>query len=71
MPELIDDGVSGLLVARGEAEPLADALTELLTDRDKAARMGRAGHARVLERMTWDHVVDRLLCRLPTVGPPR
>jgi len=71
MPELIDDGVSGLLVARGEAEPLADALTELLTDRDKAARMGRAGHTRVLERMTWDHVVDRLLCRLPTVGPPR
>lgn len=71
MPELIDDGVSGRLVARGEAEPLADALTELLTDPDKAARMGRAGHARALERMTWDHVVDRLLSHLPPRGLPR
>jgi len=71
MPELIDDGVSGRLVARGEQDPLADALTELLTDPDKAGRMGRAGHARVLERMTWDHVVDRLLSRLPPVGHPR
>lgn len=66
MPELIEDGVSGRLVARGVAEPLADALTELLTDPDKAARMGHAGHARVLEQMTWDHVVDRLLSRLGT-----
>ncbi len=69
MPELIDDGVSGRLVARGLAEPLADALIELLSDPDKAARMGRAGHDRVLDRMTWDHVVSRLLSHLePKTG---
>ncbi len=69
MPELIDDRVSGRLVAPGEAEPLADALIELLTDPDKARGMGKAGHSRVLEQMTWDHVVDRLVGRLePALG---
>jgi glycosyltransferase involved in cell wall biosynthesis len=59
MPEIIENGVSGLLVPRGEPEPLAHALIELLTDTDKAARMGRAGHQRVLETLTWTHVASR------------
>jgi glycosyltransferase involved in cell wall biosynthesis len=61
MPELIEEGVSGLLVPRDAPAPLADALTEILTDPDKAARMGQAGHERVLRQWTWGHVVDRLM----------
>jgi glycosyltransferase involved in cell wall biosynthesis len=64
MPELIEDGVSGRLVARGEVEALADALTELLIDPELAARMGGAGYRRMLEGMTWDHVIARLLGHL-------
>jgi starch synthase len=64
MPEIIEHGVSGLLVPRGEPEPLADALMELLTDRSKAARMGQAGHARVLETLTWTHVARRTVSHL-------
>jgi glycosyltransferase involved in cell wall biosynthesis len=32
MPEIIDDGVTGRLVAAGARAPLADALIELLSD---------------------------------------
>jgi glycosyltransferase involved in cell wall biosynthesis len=61
MPEIIEQGTTGLLVRPGEPEPLARALVELLGDPARAERMGRAGHARVLDSMMWHHVADRLL----------
>jgi len=67
MPEIIEDGVTGRLVPRGEAPPLADALVELLGDPERTERMGRTAHARVLERLTWAHVGQRFLENLP--GP--
>ena len=64
MPEIIEDGVSGLLVPRGEPEPLADAVIQLLRDTGTAARMGQAGHTRVLETLTWGHVARRVVTSL-------
>lgn len=61
MPELIEPGISGHLVPRGEAGPLARALVDLLGDPARAERMGRVGHERVLSSMTWPQVADRLL----------
>jgi glycosyltransferase involved in cell wall biosynthesis len=60
IPEIIEDGVTGRLVPRSEAEPLAGALTELLADPETADRMGRAAHAHVLGAGTWDHVAARV-----------
>ncbi|MGH2895156.1 MAG: glycosyltransferase family 4 protein [Solirubrobacteraceae bacterium] len=67
MPELIADGQSGRLVAREAVEPLADALCELLTDPELAARMGRAGYERVQRELRWEHVIDRVMGRLAEV----
>jgi glycosyltransferase involved in cell wall biosynthesis len=64
MPEIIDEGVTGLLVAPHEAEPLADALVELLTNPDRAAAMGRAAHAHVLQGNRWSDVIDRVAAHL-------
>ncbi len=64
MPEIIDDGVTGVLVAPGEPEPLARALADLLGDPAKADAMGRAGQAKVLSSLTWGHVADRVVSRL-------
>jgi glycosyltransferase involved in cell wall biosynthesis len=50
VPELVDDGATGLLVPPGDATALADALTGLLADPSAADRMGRAGWARIRSR---------------------
>jgi glycosyltransferase involved in cell wall biosynthesis len=64
MPELIDDGATGRLVPRGEADPLADALIELLVDPGRMREMGRAAHARAVGDLTWDHVASRIASKL-------
>lgn len=48
--EQIADGVTGLLVAPGDAEQLADALRKLIAAPDLREAMGRCGRSRFLER---------------------
>ena len=50
VPELVDDGRTGLLVPPGDADALAGALTRLVSGPAEAARMGLAGWARVRAR---------------------
>jgi starch synthase len=68
IPEIIDDGVTGLLVSPSEPEPLAAALIELLADPVRTAAMGNAAHAGVLRENRWSDVVDRLLAQLDRMG---
>ena len=60
MPELIEDGVTGRIVAPGESAPLTQAIDDLLGDRTKLDAM----HARTAEhfarRWSWDGYVDEL-----------
>jgi glycosyltransferase involved in cell wall biosynthesis len=49
IPELVEDGRTGLLVAPRDAEALAGALGRLAADPELRDRMGRAGRAKVLE----------------------
>lgn len=48
IPELIEDGISGLLTPPADAVPLADALERLLRDAALRARLGAEGRRRVL-----------------------
>jgi glycosyltransferase involved in cell wall biosynthesis len=57
--ELVEDGVTGLLVPSGEAPPLAEAIVRLGSDLGLAARMGEAGRRRALERFLLDRCTDR------------
>jgi glycosyltransferase involved in cell wall biosynthesis len=45
-PELIEDNVTGLLVQSNAPDELARSIVELLTDRERAEKMGRAGYER-------------------------
>ncbi|MBV8256971.1 MAG: glycosyltransferase family 4 protein [Actinobacteria bacterium] len=45
IPDIVEDGVSGLLVPPGDAFALADALVRVLTDRDLAARLADGARA--------------------------
>jgi glycosyltransferase involved in cell wall biosynthesis len=56
IPELLDDGRTGLLVAPGEPDELAAACARLLEDGALRARIGAAGAALVGERHGWDAV---------------
>ena len=57
--EVVDDGVTGLLVPPRRPDRLAEALTALLVDRGRAQTMGKAGRARVEERFSWTSVAAR------------
>ena len=46
LPELVQDGVTGLVVPAGEIRPLEKALGELLENPQKRAEMGRAARQR-------------------------
>ena len=47
IPELIEDGVSGLLVPPGDVDALATGLATMLTRASQLEDMGRAGRRRV------------------------
>jgi colanic acid/amylovoran biosynthesis glycosyltransferase len=47
IPELVDDGANGLLVAPGRADELTEALARLVQDAEERVRMGRAAREKV------------------------
>jgi len=50
IPELVDDGADGLLVAPGRADTLTDALERLVRSPEERRRMGRAAREKVRDR---------------------
>ena len=54
------DSVTGLLVPVGDTAGLADALMKLLSDRDLARRMGRAGRERVIREFRHETIWEAL-----------
>ncbi len=57
VPEIVTDGVDGLLYPMGDAGALARAVIRLLDDEALRARVGRAGRETVLKRFTVDRYV--------------
>jgi glycosyltransferase involved in cell wall biosynthesis len=60
VPEIIEDGVTGRVVPPLDAEAVAEALIFFLSDRERAAAMGREAHRRLLAEATWARVVERM-----------
>ena len=60
IPELIEDGVTGVLVPPGEHEPLAMELERLICDPALRARLGERGSDRVRLRFSHEQGVDQL-----------
>ncbi len=63
IPEVITDGIEGILVAPGDSNALGEAICRLLGDADLRSRMGRNGHAR-FER---DFSIETVLARLEAI----
>jgi glycosyltransferase involved in cell wall biosynthesis len=58
IPEMVEDGVTGLLVPPHDSEALAAAIVRLLLDHPLADMLGRAGHDLVHDRFCIQLMVD-------------
>ena len=68
IPEAVEDGVSGLLVPRGDPGALADAVASLLAIPGRAAALGAAARARAVARYSEAAVVPRVEAILASVA---
>jgi glycosyltransferase involved in cell wall biosynthesis len=72
--ESVADGETGLLVPVKDSAAIANALLALLTNRDRATQMGRAGFERALHLFGWDrfiHVLEGVYDRVLDETPAR
>jgi glycosyltransferase involved in cell wall biosynthesis len=60
IPELVQDGVTGILVEPNRSEVLASAIIELLANPEKANRMGEMGKLRVKKFFTIEKMMQEL-----------
>jgi L-malate glycosyltransferase len=59
IPEIVEDGVNGLLVPPRDHHALAEAIVRALKDEALRRRIGEAGFARVNERFTVERMVEK------------
>lgn len=64
IPELVEDGVTGVLTEPGDEAALARAIVALGADYDHAADLGRAGRKRVEEMFDITETAEALLSRM-------
>ncbi len=60
IPEIVEDGRSGLLVPPGDVGALAAALARLWADPQLGRRLGEHGRDQVVPRFTWEALADRV-----------
>ena len=73
LPEIVVDGVTGVLVGENDALALARAIEDLLDHPDTAAAMGRRARIHARERFGWEshlNAYDRVYRRLIARGSP-
>ena len=68
LSEVVHDGVSGYLVESGNAQKLAQALINLLSNSEKAAKMGQEGYRRVSEKFSLGRFSDSVTAAYKTFG---
>lgn len=61
IPEVIEDGVNGLLVDPGDTSLLARSIRELIEDRSRAIGLGKAGRVRIEEEFSANLMADRMM----------
>jgi alpha-maltose-1-phosphate synthase len=66
--EILAEGEDSVVVPPGDPDVLADALSSLLGDAERAERMGRTGHERIRAEATWARVADVIAPELEAVS---
>ena len=72
IPEIVDDEVTGLLVAERDVDALAEAMSRIARDHNLVRRMARAGRQKIGRDLNLDRWNDVLAKRIQTlVGPQK
>jgi phosphatidylinositol alpha-1,6-mannosyltransferase len=69
--EAVVDGETGVVVDGRDVAAVADAISGLLADPDRARRLGAAGRGRVEDELSWEHVTARLVACLRSAAESR
>lgn len=71
--DIVEPGVTGMLIERPDADLLTDALRQMLGEPDRTAALAEAGYQRLCERFTavaMSHNLEETLARFATRGEP-
>jgi len=60
VPEVVENGVSGILFKKGDERELADAVINVLTDKIVAEELANNARKKVVERYSWSVVVEAI-----------
>jgi len=61
LPEIVQDGETGIVVLPGDSDALAQSVSELLQDPARCRQMGEAGRTRVATHFTVESMMDQLV----------
>ena len=61
LPDLVEDGVNGVLVPPGSSTALSEAMIRMLRDPEQLERMGECGRARFEARHSWARTAKETL----------
>jgi glycosyltransferase involved in cell wall biosynthesis len=59
--EVVQDGVTGIIVPKADEKALSEAVIKLLNDPDMAHRMGKAGREAAEKNFSWDQTAEKFL----------
>ena len=57
IPDIIEDGVTGILVPEKDIDKMAEAMLTIISDKELAGRMGKAGRERIKSHFTMDRYI--------------
>ena len=61
LPEVVEDGVTGIIVPKHDEVSAANAIEKLLLDEELRIQMGQNGRKRVKELFDWNHNVAQMI----------
>ncbi|MBA7511768.1 Alpha-maltose-1-phosphate synthase [subsurface metagenome] len=61
IPEVVDNGKTGYIVPPKDPEKLAEAIIDLLRDKEKRREMGENGYKKTEEELSWDNIAVKTI----------
>ena len=61
LPEVVNDGVTGIIVPKCSIDKTAEAIEKLIVEEDMRLRMGRAGRMRVNKKYNWNDNLTQMI----------